>query len=134
MIAAGAGLVENFKPVLLAFAGVLVYSAYGLLTKDEEEEGEKDLSDDPIVQFVRRFLTVSDGYDGDNFFTSVATRDERTGIETVARVATPLLLVLAVIELTDVVFAVDSIPAVFGVTLDPFIVWTSNMFAILSLR
>jgi len=83
---------------------------------------------------VRRFLTVSDGYDGDNFFTSVATRDERTGIETVARVATPLLLVLAVIELTDVVFAVDSIPAVFGVTLDPFIVWTSNMFAILSLR
>jgi TerC family integral membrane protein len=68
---------------------------------------------------------VSDRYDGNNFFTT-----DSTG----ARIATPLLLTLAVIELSDVVFAVDSIPAVFGVTLDPFIVYTSNMFAILSLR
>lgn len=68
---------------------------------------------------------MSDRYDGVNFFST-----NSAGV----RVATPLLLTLAVIELSDVVFAVDSIPAVFGVTLDPFIVYTSNMFAILSLR
>jgi TerC family integral membrane protein len=72
-----------------------------------------------------QLLPVSDRYDGVNFFSTNAEG---------ARVATPLLLTLAVIELSDVVFAVDSIPAVFGVTLDPFIVYTSNMFAILSLR
>jgi TerC family integral membrane protein len=70
------------------------------------------------------YTQVSESYDGDKFFT----------VQNGVKVATPLLLVLAVIELSDVVFAVDSIPAVFGVTLDPFIVYTSNMFAILSLR
>jgi TerC family integral membrane protein len=77
------------------------------------------------VVSVLQLLPVSDRYDGNNFFST-----DSTG----ARIATPLLLTLAVIELSDVVFAVDSIPAVFGVTLDPFIVYTSNMFAILSLR
>ena len=70
-----------------------------------------------LLQVCRRFITVGDRYDGSNFFTM------QDGV----RVATPLLLVLAVIELSDVVFAVDSIPAIFGVTLDPFIVYTSNM-------
>lgn len=76
------------------------------------------------MKLCNRFLSVSRDYDGLNFFT----------MENGVRVATPLLLTLAVVELSDVVFAVDSIPAVFGVTVDPFIVYTSNIFAILSLR
>jgi predicted tellurium resistance membrane protein TerC len=70
-----------------------------------------------VFQFCRKFITVGADYDGDKFFT----------LQNGQRVATPLLLVLAVVELSDVVFAVDSIPAVFGVTVDPFIVYTSNM-------
>lgn len=84
----------------------------------------QDLSDNAIVKLCNKFLNVSSNYDGDKFFT----------IDNGVKLATPLLLTLAVIELSDVVFAVDSIPAVFGVTLDPFIVYTSNLFAILSLR
>jgi TerC family integral membrane protein len=81
---------------------------------------------EPVLIFsALQLLPVSNRYEGNNFFTS-----DSTG----TRIATPLLLTLAVIELSDVVFAVDSIPAVFGVTLDPFVVYTSNMFAILSLR
>lgn len=72
-----------------------------------------------------QFIKSSDTYDGDRFWTKAANG---------ATVATPLLLALAVVEISDVIFAVDSIPAVFGVTLDPFIVYTSNIFAILSLR
>ena len=89
-------------------------------------------------------LPVTDHYDGDKFFTTVdangnslaaSSSSALNGAAGVARkVATPLLLTLAVVELSDVVFAVDSIPAVFGVTLDPLIVYSSNMFAIMSLR
>eukprot|EP00873_Tetraselmis_striata_P037174 jgi/Tetstr1/457438/TSEL_044023.t1 len=124
MTLAGVELVDNFKPALLLFAGVLVYSSYGILAGGEEEEEAEDLEDNSIVKFCRRFITVGGSYDGSNFFT----------VENGQRVATPLLLVLAVVELSDVVFAVDSIPAVFGVTVDPFIVYTSNMFAIANLR
>lgn len=93
-------------------------------SEDEGDEDE-DLADNGIVKLCRSLFTFTDSYDGDNFFTTLADG---------TRAATPLLLVLLVIELSDVIFAVDSIPAVFGVTLDPFIVYTSNMFAILSLR
>lgn len=85
----------------------------------------EDLTDNAIVKFCRRTIRASDHYDGDKFWTTLADG---------SRVATPLLLTLAVIELSDVIFAVDSIPAVFGVTLDPFIIYTSNIFGILSLR
>eukprot|EP00878_Enallax_costatus_P009244 GHUV01009662.1.p1 GENE.GHUV01009662.1~~GHUV01009662.1.p1 ORF type:complete len:379 (+),score=69.96 GHUV01009662.1:255-1391(+) len=124
MILLGTELIQKFEPLLIGFAGVLLYSAYGLLTN--EEDNDEDLSDNAIVRFCQRLLPVSDSYDGSNFFSV----DAATG----ARIATPLLLTLAVVELSDVVFAVDSIPAVFGVTLDPFIVYTSNIFAIMSLR
>lgn len=124
MTLAGVELVENFKPVLLFFAAILVYSSYGILTGGQEEEDEEDLENNGIVKFCRKFITVGADYDGDKFFT----------LQNGQRVATPLLLVLAVVELSDVVFAVDSIPAVFGVTVDPFIVYTSNMFAIVNLR
>ena len=122
MIVAGYEAVTNFKPILLVFAGVLIFSSYKLLTEDEDEE--EDMADNAIVKFCSGILPVSEGYDGDKFFTVV------DGV----KMATPLLLCLMVIELSDVVFAVDSIPAVFGVTQDPFIVYSSNIFAILGLR
>ena len=81
------------------------------------------MSENAIVKFCSSFMDVSDEFDGDNFFT----------VQNGVKMATPLLLVLAVVEISDVVFAVDSIPAVFGVTQDPFIVYTSNLFAIFSL-
>lgn len=101
--------------------------------------------------FCRKLLPVTDHYDGDKFFTTIPADSSSSAAAAAAtsngngtsassavaaarRVATPLLLALAVVEISDVVFAVDSIPAVFGVTLDPFIVYTSNIFAILSLR
>lgn len=124
MILLGTELIQRFEPLLIGFAIILLYSAYGLLVQEEDEE--EDLSNNTIVRVCQRLLPVSNSYDGTNFFTTVST----TG----TRVATPLLLTLAVVEISDVVFAVDSIPAVFGVTLDPFIVYSSNMFAILSLR
>ena len=125
MILAGATAIEDFEPVLLVFAGILIFSSYKLLANNEEEE-EEDLKDSAIVKFCSSMIQVSDEYDGDNFWT--------TAKDGVTKMATPLLLVVAVIELSDVVFAVDSIPAVFGVTKDPFIVYTSNIFAICSLR
>ncbi|PSC74363.1 thylakoid membrane chloroplastic [Micractinium conductrix] len=124
LIVAGVDIVERFEPVLLLFAGILLLSSAKLLFAGGEEDEEDDLSDNKIVQFVKSLMSFSDTYDGDKFFTM------QNGV----RVATPLLLVLLVVELSDVVFAVDSIPAVFGVTLDPFIVYSSNLFAILSLR
>mmetsp|Transcript_848 Transcript_848/g.2303 ORF Transcript_848/g.2303 Transcript_848/m.2303 type:complete len:383 (+) Transcript_848:130-1278(+) len=124
LIVLGSELVEKFEPVLLVFAGILLYSAYDVLFKGEDEEEEEDLNDSPIVKFCKQFIDVSDEYDGDNFFT----------VQNGVKLATPLLLVLAVVELSDLIFAVDSIPAVFGVTKDPFIVYTSNMFAIVGLR
>lgn len=122
LILAGSAAVESFRPVLLVFAGILLFSSYKLLTGDDEEE--EDMNDNAVVKFCRKYITVSDDYDGANFFT----------LENGVKVATPLLLVVTIIELSDVVFAVDSIPAVFGVTTDPFIVYSSNMFALLSLR
>ncbi|KAG2489077.1 hypothetical protein HYH03_012513 [Edaphochlamys debaryana] len=123
LIVLGVELVTEFEPLLLVFAGILLFSSWKLLTATDDDDDE-DLSQNFIYKFCARFIKVSDKYDGDNFFTVVNGQ----------RVATPLLLTLAVVELSDVVFAVDSIPAVFGVTLDPFIVYTSNLFAILSLR
>lgn len=123
MIIAGYEAVTNFKPILLVFAGVLIFSSYKLIAEGEEEE-EEDMSENAIVKFCSNLLPVSKEYDGENFFTT----------ENGAKIATPLLLCLCVIELSDVVFAVDSIPAVFGITGDPFIVYSSNIFAIMGLR
>lgn len=123
MIILGVELLTEFEPLLLVFAGILLFSSFQLLTASEDDD-EEDLSQNFIVTFCQKLIKSSSSYDGDKFFT----------VENGARVATPLLLTLAVVELSDVVFAVDSIPAVFGVTLDPFIVYTSNIFAILSLR
>lgn len=125
LILLGADAVEKWKPILLVFAGILLVSSGKLLLAGEDGEEEEDLSENTIVKFSKSLFDFTDTYDGDKFFTTVEAGVSR---------ATPLLLVLLIIELSDVIFAVDSIPAVFGVTLDPFIVYSSNMFAILSLR
>ncbi|WPT11315.1 Thylakoid membrane protein TERC [Picochlorum sp. SENEW3] len=150
LIILGADAVEKWKPILLVFSGILLYSSFNLLvmyvhapqmrkTRDNvarftrkiyfcsyrsEGDDEEDLSNNRIVKFSKSLFQFTSEYDGDKFFTSIDGK----------RVGTPLLLVLLVIEISDVIFAVDSIPAVFGVTVDPFVVYTSNIFAILSLR
>jgi tellurite resistance protein TerC len=120
MIFIGAELVERFHWILYFFGAFLVYTGLKMLKEDEEFHPEKS----PLVSLITRFVRISKHYEGDKFF--VVKEGKRTG--------TLLLLVLLVIEAVDVVFAVDSIPAIFGITTDRFIVYTSNVFAILGLR
>lgn len=121
LIALGSVLLEQFHWVIYMFGAFLVFT--GIRMAFQKEEG-MDPGKNPLIRLVRRIVPVSDSYDRDHFFIRDAGR----------LVVTPLLLVLLVIESSDLVFAVDSIPAVFGVTSDPFIVYTSNVFAILGLR
>jgi len=120
-IGLGAVLIARFHWILYLFGAMLVITGVRMAVKSDEEF---DGNDNPIVRGVRRFLPLSRDYHGTRFFVVEAGR----------RVATPLLLVLILVEFTDLVFAVDSIPAIFGVTRDPFLVFTSNIFAILGLR
>lgn len=121
MIAAGAVLVAKFHWVLPAFGMFLVYTGLHMLWKREKDvHYEKN----PIFRLASSHLRVTKEYRGERFFL-------REGGQLLA---TPLLLVLLIVEITDVTFAVDSIPAIFGITRDPFIVYTSNVFAILGLR
>jgi len=121
MIATGAVLVARFQWILPAFGVFLVYSGLHMLWKREKNvHYEKN----PIFRFASSHLRVTKEYRGQRFFLREEGR----------LFATPLLLVLLIVEITDVTFAVDSIPAIFGITRDPFIVYTSNVFAILGLR
>ena len=122
MIVAGAALIEAYQWILYVFGAFLILT--GIRMGLSHGKPEKDPSQNPVVRFARRRLPFSDTYDGQKFFTRVNAK----------RVATPLLLVLISVEITDLIFAVDSIPAIFAVTRDPFIVYTSNAFAILGLR
>ena len=120
-IVAGVALIQRFEWVLYIFGAILVYSGIKMgAEQDKEIEPEKN----PVLKLFRRCLPVTPDYVGKKFFTRI-----NGGLW-----ATPLLVVLVVIETTDVVFAVDSIPAVLGITHDPFIVYTSNIFAIMGLR
>ena len=120
-IFAGAALIQQFHWVMYVFGAILVFTAVKLfLLKDEGLEPEKN----PVYRLMKRVIPSVPDYDGSRFTTV------RNG----KRFATPLLMVLVLIEWTDLVFAVDSIPAIFAVTQDPFIVYTSNIFAILGLR
>ncbi len=124
-IAAGTAIVSRFHWVLYVFGLILLYTGGKLLfTRDDEED--KDLEESRVVKLVRRGLggRLTETYHKDQFFVR----------ETGVLFATPLLLVLCVIEVSDLVFALDSIPAIFAVTTNPFLVFTSNMFAILGLR
>ncbi|MFF0115868.1 TerC family protein [Streptomyces prasinus] len=120
-LALGVAVVSRFTAVLFVFAAVLFYSAYKLL-KDEEENFDPGRSF--AVRLLRKIMPVRDEYAGAKFFVKEAGR----------RVATPLLAVVAAIEAADLIFAVDSVPAVLAVSDDAFIVYTSNAFAILGLR
>ncbi|RMG18931.1 MAG: TerC family protein [Planctomycetota bacterium] len=120
MILSGAALIARFEPIMAIFGGFLLFSGIKLLFQDEDD----DVSQSRLVRFLQARLPLIDDYRGERFFVREGGR----------RCATRLFLVLLVIEGSDVVFAVDSVPAIFGVTRDPFIVFTSNMFAILGLR
>ena len=120
MIFAGAELVESFDWILYFFGAFLVYTGIKMFGEDEAFDPE----DSTIVNLTTKFVRISKHYDGESFF--VKLDGKRTG--------TLLLLVLIVINVADLVFAVDSIPAIFGITTDRFIVYTSNIFAILGLR
>lgn len=121
MIAAGAALIQRFEWVLDIFGLFLLYAGLHMLFAKRSEMHPEN---NPLVRFASRHLRVTSGYRDRHFFVR----------ENGAWFATPLFLVLLVLEITDVTFAVDSIPAIFGITRDPFIVYTSNVFAILGLR
>jgi len=121
MIAAGAGLVSRFQWVLPLLGVFLVYTGLHMLwTKERDVRYEKN----PLFRFASRHLRVTRSYQGERFLVKEDGR----------RFVTPLFLVLVIVEITDVTFALDSIPAIFGITQDAFIVYTSNVFAILGLR
>ena len=121
-IGMGAALLERFHWMDLLFGGFLVYTGIRMLRSDDEEEVK--LADNAVVRLFRRMFAMTDDYRERRFLVREAGK----------WLATPLLLVLVVVETSDVVFAVDSIPAIFGVTRDPYIVYTSNVCAILGLR
>jgi tellurite resistance protein TerC len=120
-IGLGAALVSRFHWIMYVFGAILIYTGIKLMA---EGEAEPHPEKNPIYKFARKLMPATPEYHGKHF---VIVKDGR-------RYATPLLLVLIAIEATDVVFAVDSIPAIFAITTDPFIVYTSNIFAILGLR
>lgn len=121
LIALGAALIVKFHWVLLIFGAFLVFTGIKMaVQKDEKVEPEKN----PVVKFFKKIFPVSQNYERDKFFIK-----KKTGL-----LATPLFIVLIVVETTDLVFAFDSIPAILAITQDTFIVFTSNAFAILGLR
>lgn len=121
MIFAGSWLVTQFQWILYLFGAFLLFTGVKMAMARDDEG---DLGERPLVRWLRRHLRMTDSIESEHFFT------RRSGM----LFATPLLLVLILVELSDVIFAVDSIPAIFAVTTDPFLVLTSNLFAILGLR
>jgi tellurite resistance protein TerC len=121
MIFVGAALIEKFAWIIYVFGAFLILTGIKMIVKREEEiHPERN----PLVRWFKKLMPVTSDYRGDKFFV------RENGI----RMATPLFVVLLLVEFSDLIFAVDSIPAIFAVTKDPFIVYTSNVFAILGLR
>ncbi|HEB5191621.1 TPA: TerC family protein [Klebsiella pneumoniae] len=121
MIFAGSWLISQFDSLLYVFGAFLLFTGVKMALAKEDDSG---IGDKPLVRWIRSHLRMTDKIESERFFT------RKNGV----LFATPLLLVLILVELSDVIFAVDSIPAIFAVTTDPFIVLTSNLFAILGLR
>jgi len=120
-IFAGVALISKFHWIIYVFGFFLVYTGY----KIAKEKGTKvNIDNNPLLAFVRRIIPFTNDYRDDKFFVKEAGK----------KMATPLFLVLVLIEFTDLIFAVDSIPAILAITTDPFIVYTSNVFAIMGLR
>jgi tellurite resistance protein TerC len=126
-IGLGAALVHSFSWILVIFGGFLVFTGIRMFSKQEEEA---DIEHNPILKFLRKHFRISPQLDGHNFTTKQP--DTKTG--RIVRFLTPLGVALIMVETVDLIFAVDSVPAVFAVTQDTFIVYTSNIFAILGLR
>ncbi len=120
MIFAGVAMLERFHWLIYLFGGFLVLTGLKLVFRKEDD----DAGTERLMNLVKRFVPTTDRFDGQNFWTKENGR----------WLATPLLMALVLVEFTDVIFALDSIPAIFAVTRDPFIVFTSNIFAILGLR
>jgi tellurite resistance protein TerC len=121
MIFLGAALIERFTWIIYVFGAFLILTGIKMIVKREEEiHPERN----PLVRWFKKLMPVTNDYRGDKFFVR----------ENGVRMATPLFVVLLLVEFSDLIFAVDSIPAIFAVTKDPFIVYTSNVFAILGLR
>ncbi|KQM78374.1 TerC family protein [Xylophilus sp. Leaf220] len=127
MIGLGATLVSRFGWVLYLFGAFLVFTGIKMWIIADHMP---DIANNPMLKFLKRHMRLTDGLRGNRFW--VRETDPATG--KVERFATPLLLALVLIEFVDLVFAVDSVPAIFAITTDPFIVYTSNIFAILGLR
>jgi len=121
MILVGGWLLAQFHWILYVFGAFLILTGIKMWLAADHES---DLNDNPALKLLRKFMHVSKSYDGEKFWT----------VENGKRIATPLFMVVCMVALTDVIFAVDSIPAIFAITSDPFIVLTSNVFAILGLR
>lgn len=121
MILGGVALITRFHWLIYVFGAFLIFTGIKLFVQRDKEEHPEDSR---ILKFVRRMIPSTTRFDGQRFFT----------IENGKRVATPLFMALVLVELSDVIFALDSIPAIFAITTDPFLVFTSNIFAILGLR
>ncbi|MBK1836112.1 TerC family protein [Azospirillum sp. YIM B02556] len=130
MIGAGAALVSEFHWILYVFGGFLLLTGIKMLFAKDEET---NFGENAVLRFLKRHMRVTDRFHGHHFVVKepVATAD---GGSAVRWAATPLLLALIMVELADLVFAVDSVPAIFSITTDPYLVYTSNIFAILGLR
>jgi tellurite resistance protein TerC len=120
LIFIGIELIEHFNWILYFFGGFLIYSSYKILYGRKTIKTEENI----ILKWIKTYLPYQEDYKGSNFFVRVQKKWR----------ATPLFLALLTIELTDIFFAIDSIPAIFAITLDPFIVFSSNIFALLGLR
>ncbi|MDB4905521.1 MAG: hypothetical protein JWO05_305 [Gemmatimonadetes bacterium] len=120
-IGLGTLLLARFHWIIYLFGAMLIVTGIRMAFKNDEEF---DAEQNPVVKVTRRYLPMAPAYDRSHFFT----------LEHGKRLATPLLLVLVLVEATDLIFAVDSIPAIFGITRDPFLVFTSNIFAVMGLR
>jgi len=127
MIVAGSALVTRFAWTLYIFGAFLVFTGLKMALQNDEDAYNPER--DPVLRLARRLVPVTDDYRGDKFFVR---EPDRTGRRRYA--ATPLFIVLLIVDTTDIIFATDSIPAIFAVTRDPFIVYTSNICAVLGLR
>ena len=127
MIGLGAALVLKFHWVLYVFSAFLIFSGIKMIAAADHE---MDIGKNPVLKFLKQHLRVEDQLHGNQFFVRLMDKN----IGHMATYMTPMMVALIMIEIADLVFAVDSVPAIFAITTDPFIVYTSNIFAILGLR
>ena len=126
MIGFGIALIHRFDWMMYVFGVLLLYSAYKMLTAGESVHPSKN----SVIRLLKRFFPITKKYEGQRFFVRRRNFEKRKSV----LVATPLFVALIMVETTDIMFAFDSIPAIFAITTDPFIVFTSNIFALLGLR